>query len=118
MLTKNAPLYGKFVFTTSPSNVLQNNFVDLSQLFSRIQQYYQYYSILREHEELIRSCNNTVIDDFKDIVDGLVHVVHNNLFDIHELHFDAKDSSSDILKKLNEGIIDTKSIASFEKSLI
>ena len=74
--------------------------------------------ILKKNEDMIRSCDNTVIADFKNTIDEMVMIIFLGMPTKHELRFESKDTSTDILMKLNNGIIDMKSINSLGALLV
>jgi hypothetical protein len=119
-LNKNleAPsLSGRFNFIAYPS-IFKNNFIDLSDLLFEIRAFYVAHDILKQHESIIRSCDHTIIDEFKNFSDQMVELLILGMSSEHKLDFRSDTSSTDILDTLNTGIIDLKNIRENEKLLV
>jgi hypothetical protein len=113
---KTSAVGGNFNFYLFP-HIFKNEHIELGDLLYEIRAYYIAYDFLKEHEEVIRSCDNAIIDDFKVILDQIIEMLMLSMSKEHILKFDSKDRSTDILKKLNEGIIDMKLIRMLEDLL-
>ncbi|MGD0405591.1 MAG: hypothetical protein ABSB10_02940 [Candidatus Bathyarchaeia archaeon] len=113
---KTVAIFGNFHFKIEP-NIVENKFIELGNLLEEFRGNYIAFNLLEEHEDVIRSRDNAIIDEFKNIVDQMVEVLVNGTFKEHLLNFDSQDKSDEILKKLNEGIIDMRTIRMLEKTL-
>ncbi len=107
----------EFRFRANP-DILQNNSIDLHALLNETIGYYRAYQELKEHKIIISSCDNTIIETFKDSIDQMVTFIFKSMSEKHELTFNSRDSSSLILEKLNNGIINLEKIAAMRTSLI
>jgi hypothetical protein len=114
---KTISIFGNIHFKVEP-NIIENKFIELDSLLTEIRAYYLAYNLLKEHEDVIRSCDNTIIDEFKNIPDQMVILIINGMSKEHVLSFDSIDKSDEILNKLNEGIIDLRSIRVLESALM
>jgi hypothetical protein len=106
-----------FRFEANP-DILQNNYVNLYDLLAEIVEYYRAYKVLKENESIINSCDNTIIETFKELVDQMATLIFKSVSEKHVLHFGSSDKSDDILKRLSNEIIDLVAIAEMRNSLI
>ena len=107
-------MFGNLYFKAEP-NIAENKFIELGSLLEEFRGNYVALNLLEKHEDIIRSCDNAIIDELKNIADQMVEVLVNGTFKEHFLNFDSQDKSDEILKKLNEGIIDMRTIRMLEK---
>jgi hypothetical protein len=64
-LTKTT-INGSFTFSSYP-RVFRNEFIDISDLLFEIRAFYVAYDLLKQHEVAIRSFDNSVIEEFKNL---------------------------------------------------
>lgn len=100
----NRNLGGILYFKADP-DILQNKSINLNVLLSEIRMYYIAYKILIECEDTISSFDYTIVKDVKQFTDGFANLVFKAISNKHELKFSLRDLSSQISKKLNDGIV-------------
>lgn len=100
---------GTFNFTCTPS-ILENTFVELGEAFDAIQDFYEAYGLLNSHRDIIEVFDSKILDDLKKSIDDMLAVIFNTLMSKHEIKFNSKDKSSDILRKLENEIVGLESI--------
>jgi hypothetical protein len=114
---RNVNFGGTLQFKAEPE-ILKTDSIVLDGLLSEARMYSVAYKILKENEGTIRSCDNTVIETMKSFKDQIINSIFMSISRKHMLNFDSHDTSSDILRKLADGIIDLASIVNMRNSLV
>jgi hypothetical protein len=103
-------------FVVNP-DVIENKTLSFSEPFHIISQYYQALKIVEPYESIIRSFDDTVIDDIKDTLREILETVFRTVTSRRCFVFEATDSSGVISETFYDEFFNKKAVEELEAEL-
>ena len=91
-------------------DILQNTLIGLGDEFDMIRNLYGAHGILESYDYVIDVFDSTILDELKQNIDCIVEAIFKSSMAKHEITFSSTDKSDEILRKLQNEIVDRKSV--------